>query len=86
MGIFRVSARAKATITYHKTRDILLVKYMLGHKRLENTERYTHLVDFQNEEYNSATAKTVEEARQLIESGFEYVTEMEDVKLFRKRK
>jgi predicted RNase H-like HicB family nuclease len=59
---------------------------MLGHKRLENTERYTHLVDFQNEEYNSATAKTVEEARQLIESGFEYVTEMEDVKLFRKRK
>jgi len=76
----------KATITYHKTRDILLVKYMLGHKRLENTEVYTHLVDFQNEEYHSATAKTVEEAKQLIESGFEYVTDVEDVKLFRKRK
>jgi len=76
----------KATMTYHKTRDILLVKYMLGHKRLENTEVYTHLVDFQNEEYHSATAKTVEEAKQLIESGFEYVTDVEDVKLFRKRK
>jgi len=76
----------KATMTYHKTRDILLVKYMLGHKRLENTEVYTHLMDFQNEEYHSATAKTLEEARMLIDDGFEYVTEMEGVKLFRKRK
>jgi hypothetical protein len=59
---------------------------MLGHKRLENTEVYTHLVDFQNDEYHSATAKTIEEAKRLIEAGFEYVTEMEDVKLFRKRK
>lgn len=76
----------KATTTYRRTRDILLVKYMLGHKRLENTEVYTHLVDFQNEEYHSATAKTVEEAKKLIESGFEYVTDVEGVKLFRKRK
>jgi len=28
----------------------------------------------------------VEEAKALIESGFEYVTEMDGVKLFRKRK
>ena len=31
-------------------------------------------------------AKTLEEAKQLIESGFEYVCDMEDCKLFRKRK
>lgn len=76
----------KATMTYHKTRDILLVKYMLGHKRLENTEVYTHLVDFQNDDYNCATAKTVAEAKALIEAGFEYVTDMQELKLFRKRK
>jgi integrase len=76
----------KATMTFHKTRNIMLVKYMLGHKRLENTEIYTHLVDFQNDEYHSATAKTIEEARALIEDGFEFVTDIEDVKLFRKRK
>jgi hypothetical protein len=29
---------------------------------------------------------TVAEASQLIEAGFEYVTDMENVKLFRKRK
>jgi hypothetical protein len=36
--------------------------------------------------YHSATARTVEEALKLIDSGFEYVTDMDDVKLFRKRK
>jgi len=76
----------KATVEYQKTRNILHVKYLLGHKRLENTEIYTHLIEFENDEYNVATAKNVEEAKQLIESGFEYVTDMEGIKLFRKRK
>jgi integrase len=76
----------KATMTYHKTKDILLVKYLLGHKRLENTEVYTHLIDFQNDDYHCATARTVEEAKALIEDGFEYVTDMQEIKLFRKRK
>jgi len=76
----------KATMEYQKTKNILYVKHLLGHKRLENTEIYTHLIEFENEEYHSATAKTIEEAKQLIESGFEYVTDIEGIKLFRKRK
>ena len=71
---------------YHKTKDILYVKKQLGHRRLENTLVYTHLIDFKDEEYIVRVARTVEEACQLIESGFEYVTDFEDVKLFRKRK
>jgi hypothetical protein len=30
--------------------------------------------------------QTIEEACKLVEAGFEYITEMEGVKLFRKRK
>jgi hypothetical protein len=37
-------------------------------------------------DYTCKTAKTLEEATLLIEDGFEYVTEMDGVKLFRKRK
>jgi hypothetical protein len=59
---------------------------LLEHKRLQNTEIYTHLIDFESEEYHSATAKTIDEARQLIETGFEYVFDMDSIKLFRKRK
>jgi len=32
------------------------------------------------------TAKDLEEATALVEAGFEYVTEMEEIKLFRIRK
>jgi site-specific recombinase XerC len=71
---------------YAKTKDILHVMKLLGHRSLENTLIYTQLVNFESNEYHSATAKTVEEAKQLIESGFEYVCAIEDVQLFRKRK
>jgi integrase len=83
---FHTFRHFKATMEYQKTKDILHVKHILGHKRIENTEIYTHLIEFENDEYHSATAKNIEEAKQLIESGFEYVTDMEGIKLFRKRK
>jgi len=76
-----------ATMLYHGTKDILLVKQQLGHKKLETTLIYTQLVNFNEEdEFYSATAKTIEKAKKLIETGFEYVTEIDGVKLFRKRK
>ena len=75
-----------ATMLYHKTKDILHVKEQLGHRRLESTLIYTHLIDFKDEEYVARIAKTVKEACQLVEAGFEYVTEIDGLKLFRKRK
>ena len=72
---------------YHRTKDILHVKQLLGHENINNTLIYTHLVTFDNEDdFSCRTAATVKEARELIEAGFEYVTDMADVKLFRKRK
>lgn len=47
---------------------------------------YTHLIDFEGDEFTCKTAKTLEEAKQLVEAGFDYVTDMDDCKLFRKRK
>lgn len=38
------------------------------------------------DDFHSKFADTVEEACMLIETGFEYVTDMEGKKLFRKRK
>ena len=75
-----------ATMLYHKTRDILFVKQQLGHKKIETTLVYTQLTDINSDEYHVRTAKTIEEATQLLESGFNYITEMNGVKLFRKRK
>ncbi len=77
----------KATMEYAKTKDILHVKQLLGHRNINSTLIYTQLVNFESDEYYSATAKTTEEAKRLVEAGFEYVcTTPENVMLFRKRK
>jgi integrase len=84
---FHTFRHLKATSEYYKTGgDILRVKYILGHKRLETTGKYAHYQAFRSEEYTCKAVETKEEAIKLIESGFEYVTDMNDFKLFRKRK
>jgi integrase/recombinase XerD len=77
----------KASTEYHKTKDILHIMEMLGHRDIKTTLIYTQLVIFESDEYNSSTAKTTKEAEELVESGFEYIcTTPQDVMLFRKRK
>jgi len=83
---FKTFRHWKATMEYNKTKDILYVMQILGHKNIKNTLRYTQLVNFEEDEYVCKAAKTVKQAAELIEAGFEYVCEIEGIKLFRKRK
>jgi integrase len=78
----------KATMEYHKTKDILHVKQLLGHKSIKNTEIYTHLISFEEDEFHVAFAKTLEEEKKLIEAGFEFVrySERDELAIYRKRK
>lgn len=72
---------------YHKTGGRLLeVMRILGHKNIQNTMIYTHLVSFEDDEYHTAVALNVDEARKLIETGFEYVCTHDNLMLYRKRK
>lgn len=71
---------------HHKTRDILHVMNLLGHRNIESTLVYTQLVSFESGDHHSAVANTVEEARKPLEQGFEYVCQKDDIMLFRKRK
>jgi hypothetical protein len=59
---------------------------LLGHRNIESTLVYTQLISFESDEYYSAVAKSVEETRKLLETGFEYVCQKEDIMLFRRRK
>ncbi|MFP3985031.1 MAG: hypothetical protein ACLFU9_03560 [Candidatus Bathyarchaeia archaeon] len=71
---------------YHKTKDILHVMKMLDHRNIQNTLLYTQLINFETDEFHAATAKNIQEAQKLVEVGFEYVCDFNDLKLFRKRK
>jgi len=76
----------KATMEYHKTKDILHVMQILGHRSIQNTLVYTQLIDFQDEEFTSKVASNEQDICKLIESGFEYICDFEGKKFFRKRK
>ena len=76
----------KAPMEYHRTKDILHVMKMLGHKNIQTILVYTQLVSFEGDEFHSATAQTIEEAKKLIDAGFEYVCTHNDTMLFKKRK
>jgi len=44
------------------------------------------LVNFEDDQFTCRAAQTLQEAQELIEAGFDYVADMDGVKLFRKRK
>lgn len=75
------------TTTYNKTKDLKYTQYLMGHKHSNTTDIYIHLLDNdQDEEYTVKVAQNIKEATDLIEHGFQYITEMEGLKIFKKRK
>ena len=71
---------------YHKTRDILHVMQLLGHRSIQNTLVYTQLIGFKDDEFTAKVAASEKEICQLIEAGFEYVCDYNGNRIFRKRK
>ena len=61
---------------------------MLGPKKLKNTGIYTHLINFESDEWHAAHATNLDEENKLIEAGFEYVrySNKDEEAIYRKRK
>jgi len=80
----------KGTMEYHKTNDIYHVKKVLGHKSILNTILYINLesaiFQYVEDEWISKVAQTPEEIQELLNLGFEYVCQKDDLAFFRKRK
>jgi integrase/ribosomal protein S27AE len=80
----------KATTLYHQTKDIYYVKEFLGHKSIKNTEIYITiertLFAPSNDEFTVKVAKKPEEIKELLEVGFEYVCDKNELVFLRKRK
>ena len=75
---------------YHKTKDPYYVKDFLGHKCLSNTEIYINiertLFEDQSDEFTVNVAEKQEDIKALLEIGFEYVCQKDNLVYLRKRK
>jgi len=80
----------KATVLYHQTKDILYVKQFLGHRKVETTLLYIQLADVifkqTTDEFTVRVANKPDEIKALLEVGFEFVCEKDELLYFRKRK
>lgn len=77
----------KGSTEYHKTKDILHVMQVLGHKNIKNTLLYTQLIDVEKDDsFICKVAKTPQEIIEAIELGFTFVCEMGEAKYFKKPK
>jgi integrase len=66
--------------------NILTIKKLLRHKRIENTMKYIHTIQFRDEDYEIATGTTEEEIKQLGKAGFIKYDEMSGIHFYRKPK
>lgn len=80
----------KATMEYHKTKDLLHVMAFLGHKKSDNTLLYVQLdkslFKDSDDQFTIKTAHNAKEAGQLGEVGFEPFDVIDGIHLYRKRK
>jgi integrase len=79
------------TVYAYKVKDPFLVQIFARHKDMKCTAKYIHYAKilFQigdKDEWTVRAAKTIDEATALLQVGFEYVTYMQNVAIFRKRK
>jgi len=64
------------------------VQRFLGHRNVQNTLKYIQLEEAlfseEDDQFICKAASTVDDAEKLIELGFQYVYDVENVKLFKK--
>jgi integrase len=83
---WRTLRHYKATMEYHKTRDIIHVQQVLGHRSINNTLRYVQLVPNEEEDYIVKIVTTREDRVKLLEDGFDLIQKDGEEWYLRKRK
>jgi integrase len=76
--------RFKASKTYHLTNNLLLVKQLLGHKHVEQTEHYISLFDEKSITWIPVIARTQAEIEQAIKDDCILVCQADGVTYFKK--
>lgn len=73
-------------LAHYTNGNVLTIKKMLRHKRIENTMKYIHTLTFKDEDFEIATASTPEEVKALGQAGYQKYDELNGLHFYRKPK
>lgn len=57
-------------IAYYSNGNVITVKRLLGHKRVENIMKYIGMIHFKDDDFEETVATTPEEIRELGKAGW----------------
>jgi integrase len=83
---FRTLRHYKGSMEYYRTRDIIHVKQVLGHKSINNTMRYVSLIPRDDDDFVVKIATDKVGRVKLLEEGFELIGQDGNEWYLRKRK
>ena len=73
-------------LAHYTNGNVLTIKNALRHRAIQSTMKYIHMIHFKDDDYEVATATTVEEIKQLAQGGFQKFDELNGIHVFRKPK
>jgi len=73
-------------LAYYTHGNVLAVKKALRHKRIKNTMKYIHMIEFKDSEFEVASASSVEDIKELATLGFEKFDEVKGIHIFKRPK
>jgi integrase len=84
---FRSFRHWGGTMLAHYTNgNVLTIKKALRHRAIQSTMKYIGMLQFKDDDFEVATAATVEEIKQLAQAGFQKFDELNGIHVFRKPK
>lgn len=73
-------------IAHYTNGNVLIVKKLLRHKRIENTMKYITMLNIKDDEFDVTTATTLEEIKQVAAAGFQKYDEINGIHVYRRPK
>lgn len=73
-------------LAHYTNGNVLTIKKALRHRNIQSTMKYISLLQFKDDDWDVATATTVEEIKHLASLGYQKFDEIQSIHVFRKPK
>jgi len=73
-------------LAHYTNGNVLTIKKALRHRAIQSTMKYIGMLQFKDDDFEVATATTIEEIKQLAQAGFQKFDELNGIHVFRKPK